>query len=95
VIEVLAVARRCLHPNEDLLGERIQPREFVQQDVPSLLAIGEAERLDHQAFVWSTDTARTRLASDVNSTHILANLATEGLHILAVTMTDEESPAGQ
>lgn len=75
MIEVLAVARRRLHPNEDLLGEHIQPREFVQQDVPSLLAIGEAERLDHQAFVWSTDTARTRLARRLSIPHTYLSVA--------------------
>ncbi len=31
----------------------------------------------------------------MNEMHPFSNLATEGLHILAMTMTDEESPAGQ
>ena len=71
MVEVLTVACRRLHSDEDLLGERIQLRKFVQQNVPSLLCIGKGEGFDHQAFVQSVDTARTGLASDVNPTDIL------------------------
>jgi hypothetical protein len=71
VIEVFNVACRRLHPDEDLLRQGIQVVEFVQQDIPSIFAIGKDQRFAHQAFVWSRDATCTRLTSDINPADIL------------------------
>jgi len=70
VIEILMVARGRLHPNDDLVGDGIQLRQFLFQHLPSSLDIGKGDRPDHHTFVGPTNAARTGLASNVNPTHV-------------------------
>lgn len=41
MVQILMVTRGCLHPNDDLVGSRIQLRQFLFPHLPSLFGISE------------------------------------------------------
>ena len=65
---------QLLH-SELLAKERIESRQRRgldnDADLPAIPSIGKEDRLDRYAFVGSANAARTRLASDINSTDVL------------------------
>src|SRR5258708_4991588 len=71
LIQILSIARRGFHPNEDLAGRRIQLAQFLLPELPSLPDIGKSNRFDHDAFVEPENAAHAGLASNINPTDIL------------------------
>ena len=70
VIQILPVAGRGFHANEDVAEESIQLAQLLLPDLPAFPGIGESDRLDLHSFVRPAHTARTRLAANVNPTDI-------------------------
>jgi hypothetical protein len=70
VVQIFMIAGGRLHANHDLVGSGIQPAQFLFPDAPALSRMSKGGRLDHDAFVGSSDAPRTKLASDVNPTDV-------------------------